>query len=98
MIGSSSLKTPYIPPIGAFNAEEDYIFSFEVSLGGSQVTANEVVITNSHNIEVYRHTDLNSYVYTQTIPAHTLINGINPYYIKLEHLILMERFQIGLLL
>ena len=47
----SPMITPYIPPIGSFNALEDYIFSFEVSVGGNQVTANEVVITNAQGVE-----------------------------------------------
>ena len=82
----SPMKTPYIPPIKSFNALQDYIFSFEVPVGGHQVTANEVVITNAQGVEEYRHTDLNSYVYTQTIPAKTLLNtgGAEAYYIKVR--------------
>lgn len=72
-----ALITPIIPPIGAFDATKEYIISFDVPLGGDQVTANEIVIkNNATNEEVYRHTDYPSYVYLQTIPANTLHNGI----------------------
>ena len=72
-----ALITPIIPPIGAFDATKEYIISFDVPLGGDQVTANEIVIKNNvTNEEVYRHTDYPSYVYLQSIPANTLQNGI----------------------
>lgn len=72
-----SLVTPIGIPVPAFDAETEQIFKFTVQ-GGDQVVGNILTIIDNETAQiVYRNTVM-SYVYSQTVPAHTLTN--NKYY------------------
>ena len=72
-----SLVTPVGIPVPAFDAETEQIFRFTVQ-GGDQVVGNILTIIDNETAQiVYRNTVM-SYVYSQTVPVHTLTN--NKYY------------------
>ena len=70
-----ALVTPIIDEdISAFDATEQYVFSFLV-MGGDQVNANVIRIKdNATGTDVYTNTT-RTYNYYHAIPANTLQNG-----------------------
>lgn len=70
-----ALSTPLLYPIPAFDARFDDEITFTV-LGGDQVVGNRLCIkVNDTQAEVYNGT-VESYVFSHTIPANTLTNGV----------------------
>ena len=73
-----ALSTPLLYPIPAFDATLENAINFTI-LGGDQVVGNRVSIKiNSSQVEVYNEA-VESYVFSHTIPANTLTNGV--YYV-----------------
>ena len=73
-----ALSTPLLYPIPAFDATLENAINFTV-LGGDQVVGNRISIKiNSSQVEVYNEA-VESYVFSHTIPANTLTNGV--YYV-----------------
>ena len=72
-----ALVTPIGIAVPAFDANRDQVFSFTVQ-GGDQVVGNVfTIIDNTTNEIIYQKT-VESYVYSQMLPAYTLPN--NGYY------------------
>lgn len=70
-----ALSTPLLYPIPAFDATLENNITFTV-IGGDQVVGNRLSIKiNSSQVEVYNGT-VESYVFSHTIPANTLTNGV----------------------
>ena len=71
-----SLTRPPLPPISAFDATKDHRVVFTTPLGGDQVVANRLTITNqATNTQVYQATQTRFQLYHE-IPAGTLANGV----------------------
>ncbi len=63
-------------PIVPFPANESRAFHFDVLGGGAQVVHNEIQIQRSSDgVQVYFNR-IQSFVFTQTVPANTLVNNI----------------------
>lgn len=72
-----ALVTPIGIAVPAFDATRDQTFSFTVQ-GGDQVVGNTLTIVNNVNNEIVFQRTIESYVYSQVLPAYTLSN--NGYY------------------
>lgn len=72
-----ALVTPIGIAVPAFDATRDQTFSFTVQ-GGDQVVGNRLTIINNVSSEIVFQRTIESYVYSQTLPAYTLSN--NGYY------------------
>lgn len=69
-----ALTTPILNTIVPFDATQSYNVTFNV-VGGDQVVGNTIVVTNaSTGAQVYTNT-ATSFVFSNTIPANTLVNG-----------------------
>ena len=70
-----AMTKPIVNPVNAFDANNEYTFSF-TSIGGNQVVKNEIQIKNNSTEQVvYQHT-IESYQFSQTVPSRTLQNGV----------------------
>lgn len=66
---------PIVGEIHAFDATQPHTFYFETN-GGDQVVKNEIkIINNTTNAVVYNHV-VTSYRFNQTVPANTMVNGM----------------------
>ena len=72
-----ALVTPIGIAVPAFDATHDQVFSFTVQ-GGDQVVGNILTIIDNASGDVVYTRTIQSYVYSQTLPAYTLSN--NGYY------------------
>lgn len=69
-----ALMTPIALQKDAFDAEQPQEFSFTVT-GGNQVVKNELTIRDNDTDEVVYHKIVETYKFSQTVPANTLSNG-----------------------
>jgi len=69
-----ALNTPVAISLSAFDATNEQIFSFTVS-GGDQVVGNKLTIINNVSGDIIYTNEVTSYIYNQTLPANTLVNG-----------------------
>ena len=72
-----ALVTPIGIAVPAFDATHDQVFSFTVQ-GGDQVVGNILTIIDNNSGDVVYEREIESYVYSQTLPAYSLSN--NGYY------------------
>lgn len=72
-----ALVTPIGIAVSAFDATRDQIFNFTVQ-GGDQVVGNVLTIIDNSTSEIVYQKTVESYVYSQILPAYTLSN--NGYY------------------
>lgn len=68
-----ALVTPIGIAVPAFDATRDQVFSFTVQ-GGDQVVGNTLTIVDNNTNEVVYQRTIESYVYSQTLPAYSLSN------------------------
>ena len=69
-----SLSTPILFTPPAFDATEDYNFTFNV-LSGDQVVSNTLTITNNETNQQVYSANQTTFRYIHTVPAGTLTNG-----------------------
>ena len=69
-----ALNTPVAISLSAFDATNEQLFSFTVS-GGDQVVGNKLTIINNVSGDIIYVNEVTSYIYNQTLPANTLVNG-----------------------
>ena len=66
--------TPIVNAVSAFDATESHAITFSVS-GGDQVARNTIRITDSNTGTVVYTNTVNTFQFSQTIEANTLVNG-----------------------
>ena len=70
-----SLTRPILLSTPSFDAGYDKIFTFTVQSGGSQITANQLIIRNQSDNQIIYQNIQNTFKYQHILPANTLANG-----------------------
>lgn len=70
-----SLTRPVLFNVSSFDATKDKLFKFDVSAGGSQITANRLIIREQSNNTIVYDGRVESFKYEHLLPANTLTNG-----------------------
>lgn len=70
-----ALTKPILYSQSAFDATQAHAFTFNV-VGGDQVVANKLVITNQSTSQIVYQQKQTTYRFENTVPANTLINGV----------------------
>lgn len=70
-----AMVRPILIGVPAWNATQEFIFSFSVGTGGNQVVANRLIIRDNITNEIVYNQKQTTYRYEHIVPADTLTNG-----------------------
>lgn len=70
-----AMVRPVLIGVSAWDATQNFTFTFSVASGGNQVVANRLIIRDNVSNEIVYNQKQTTYRYEHTVPADTLTNG-----------------------